>query len=292
MQGDKVAKRSSLGNMMRRGLSDVTNSLPLPKSIIISEKSQPDSASASASASAKDYIDNLIKENMAMVKLIQEKNKIVELTGIEIQNLRACLQKMQMQNWNLAQSNSHMSAELNLGKERLKALQHEIGCKEALLRTKNLELKEVVNIQNNQLQEPEDNKTCNANQRRNSRSQSLGPLTICQQATQKEAGDSKRRCLRRQSAISRIQQQEPNENLFEIEDVKFPVAIPANSSACADGSSQVSSSNKKEDFDYGHDSDFETQESRRTSITRPMRRAVEKVQSYKERPVNIKMRRT
>lgn len=68
--------------------------------------------------------------------------------------------------------------------------------------------------------------------------------------------------------------------------------MPANSPACADGSPQVSSSNKKEEFDSGHDSDFETQGSRRTSITRPMRRAVEKVQSYKERPVNIKMRRT
>ncbi|XP_022850606.1 SHUGOSHIN 1-like [Olea europaea var. sylvestris] len=142
------------------------------------------------------------------------------------------------------------------------------------------------------VKEPEDYKTCNANRRCNARNQSLGPLPICQQVVQKEAGESKRRCLRRQSASSRIQQQEPNENLFEIEDVKFPVAMPANSPACADGSPQVSSSNKKEEFDRGHDSDFETQESRRTSITRPMRRAVEKVQSYKERPVNIKMRRT
>lgn len=55
MQGEKVAKRSSLGNMVRKGLSDITNSLPRPKSPIIPGKSQPDSATA------KDYIDNLVK---------------------------------------------------------------------------------------------------------------------------------------------------------------------------------------------------------------------------------------
>ena len=37
-------------------------------------------------------------------------SKIIELSGTELQNLRICLQKLQLQNWNLAQSNSQMLA--------------------------------------------------------------------------------------------------------------------------------------------------------------------------------------
>ncbi|XP_042042011.1 SHUGOSHIN 2-like [Salvia splendens] len=78
---------------------------------------------------------------MALMKLIQEKNKVIELSGSEVQNLKTCLQKMQLQNWTLAQSNSYMLAEVNLGKQRLKALQHEVACKDTLLKTKILQLK-------------------------------------------------------------------------------------------------------------------------------------------------------
>lgn len=88
-----------------------------------------------------------------------------------------------------------------------------------------------------------------------------------------------RLCLRRQSAATyRIQHQEPAENLFEIDYDTFPVAGPLYNSACEDGSYSPPSS--------------EAQEPRRTSIGRPLRSAVEKVESYKERPINIKMRRT
>lgn len=55
MKGDKMAKRSSLGNMMRKRLSDITNSLPQPKSPSVPEKLPPDNVSA------KDYIDHLLK---------------------------------------------------------------------------------------------------------------------------------------------------------------------------------------------------------------------------------------
>ncbi|KAL2557437.1 SHUGOSHIN 2-like [Forsythia ovata] len=284
-----MAKRSSFGNMVRRRLSDITNSLPNPKSPVIVEKLPPDSASG------KDYIDHLAKENMGLVKLIQDKNKIIELSGIEIENLRVSLQKMQLQNWNLAQSNSHMSAELNLVKERLKTLQHELVCKEAVLKAKNLELKGPgeVNVENNGLEletkeqgmvdveagTNEDNKPEKGSRRRHpSRSRSLGQSTSFQQVAEKEAMKTKRRCLRRQSATYRIQHQEPAENLFEIEGDTFSVARSLNSPAHADGSYSVPSS--------------EVHESLRTSIGRPLRRAVEKVESYKERSINIKMRRT
>ncbi|XP_011089959.1 SHUGOSHIN 2 isoform X2 [Sesamum indicum] len=285
MKGDKMAKRSSFGSMVRRRLSDITNSQPQPKSPSCPEKLPPDAASA------KEYIDHLAKENMALVKLIQDKNKIIELTGIEIQNLRTCLQKMQLQNWNLAQANTHMLAELNLGKERLKGLQHEVMCKEALLKTKNLQLKGQgeVNLQKTELQEAvvtkesalnEDKSTrsCNDGRRRRlSRSRSLGSSVIPPQHAEKEAIVNKRRCLRRQSASSRIRQpEEPADNLFEIDDAKFPVVSPSAEGLLADCSCV---------------SELEAQ-ARRTSISRPSRKAVEKVQSYKERPINVKMRRS
>ncbi|CAI9768544.1 unnamed protein product [Fraxinus pennsylvanica] len=289
MKGDRMAKRSSFGNMVRRRLSDITNSLPNPKSPVIMEKFPLHSASG------KDYIDHLVKENVGLVKLIQDKNKIIELSGIEIQNLRVSLQKMQLQNWNLAQSNSHMSAELNLGKERLKTLQHELVCKEAVLKAKNRELKgpREVNVEKNGLQKDtkeqemvdmeagtnEDNKLGNGSRRRHtSRSQSLGQSTSSQQVGEKDAMRTKRRCLRRQSATYRIQHHEPAENLFENEYDTFPVARPLNSPTHVDGSYSPPSSKARE--------------SRRTSIGRPLRSAVEKVESYKERPINIKMRRT
>uniref|UniRef100_A0A5B7BEL4 Putative shugoshin-1 n=1 Tax=Davidia involucrata TaxID=16924 RepID=A0A5B7BEL4_DAVIN len=264
MRGERMAKRSSFGSIVRKKLSDITNSLPQPKSPIHDEKLLP------TASSAKEYIDHLLKENMALMKIIEDKNKIIELSGTELQKMRINLQKLQLQNWNFAQSNSHILAELNLGKEKLKALKHEIICKDALLKAKNLELEGQAKVNNpkNCSQEGEEavgehksddeNKPHNGgHKRRSTRSKSMGPLTTTfQQAEEKETVENKRRRLRRQSASL---QQEPTENLFEIEDAKFPVAQP--------------------------------QESQRTSIGRPLRKAAERVQSYKEIPLNIKMRR-
>ncbi|KAL8525357.1 hypothetical protein ACS0TY_014837 [Phlomoides rotata] len=258
MKGDKMAKRSSFGMIMRKRLSDITNSLPQPKS---PEKLPPDNVSA------KDYIDHLLKEKMALMKHIQDKNKIIEVSGIEIQKLRTCLQKMQLQNWTLAQTNSQILGELNMGKERLKALQHEIACKEVLLKTKNLQLKEKeeMNVQKTQFQEAVvETNIEDTRRRRLSRSRSLGSSTMSQQQTEKEAAAGKRRCMRRQSASSRSRHDDPTDNLFEIDEAKFP----------EDDNSVV-----------------ELEREGRRSVSRPLRRAAEKVQSYKERPINIKMRR-
>ncbi|XP_073147945.1 uncharacterized protein [Henckelia pumila] len=288
MKGDKMAKRSSFGNMMRRGLSDISNSLPQPKSPVIPNKLPSDAASA------REYIDNLVKEKMGLVRLIQEKNKVLELSGIEIQNLRTCLQKMQLQNWNFAQANSQMLAELNLGKDKIKALQHELLCKDALLKSKNLELAGHVetNARKKELQESkmvavengfnEDSELCNANRRRSSRSRSLGSSALSTQYSEKEAVATKRRRVRRQST-SKIQNLEPSENLFEIDDEKFPISISSNSPTHVLGSS--SSCPKKEVIS-------DSNESRRSSFGRPSRRAAEKVQSYKEIPLNAKLRRS
>ncbi|KAH6836736.1 hypothetical protein C2S53_007393 [Perilla frutescens var. hirtella] len=274
-----MAKRSSFGSMVRRRLSDITNSLPQPKS---PENLQPHNASAT------EFIDHLLKEKMALMKLIQEKNKIIELSGIEIQNLRTCLQKMQLQNWNLAQTNSLMLAEVNSGKQRLKALQHEVVCKDTLLKAKHLQLRgnEELNFHKNVVEEPEElteesemnedtRSCCNGSRRRRlSRSSSLGSSTTSQKRADKETALHQfdpaslcccRRCLRRQSAASlRSRHDEGTENLFEIDIANHP-------RMCED--------------------EMEA-EARRRSISRPLRKAVGKVQSYKEIPLNIKMRRS
>lgn len=285
MKGERMAKRCSFGSVVRKRLSDITNSIPQPKSPCPDRKLSP------TDSSAKEYIDHLVKENMALMKLIADKNKIIEFTGIELQKMRVNLQKMQMQNWNLAQSNSHMLAELNLGKEKLRALQHEIVCKDAVLKAKNVELQGKARMNSSQenfsqvgskeveeLSAKDSTKLCKGPKRRPTRSQSMGPSTTSQQVAEKEASESKRRCLRRQSARFTSQADEPTDNLFEIEDAKF--LVPSRSSV------------QKGENDENCAPIFEAQESQRTSLGRPSRRAAEKVQSYKEIPLNVKMRRS
>ncbi|OMO82867.1 hypothetical protein CCACVL1_11715 [Corchorus capsularis] len=279
-----MAKRSSFGSMVRKRLSDITNSQSQPKPSSQEEKPKQ------IPPSVEDYINQLIKEKTTLMKLVEERNKIIELSGTELQNLRICLQKLQLQNWNLAQSNSQMLA--------VKALQHELVCKEALLKVKNLENKGKldINCQNSGSQAAEetmpkandDDKPSSRNRRRNARSQSMGPSTTSQRGADKEKTENKRRCLRRQSARFKSQERElSSENLFEIEDVKFAAAAnhqldedtPMHE---ADGATPLNPSiNIKE----------ETQRFQRPSLGRPLRRAVEKVQSYKEIPLNVKMRR-
>ncbi|VVA31875.1 PREDICTED: shugoshin-1, partial [Prunus dulcis] len=155
-----MAKRSSLGSMMRKKLTDITN-LQTAKAISKDENPPEDCPTD------KDYIDQLMRERMTLMRLVSERkypsivlqflfsvwllrlcpeklkyksSKIVELSGAELQKLRISLQKLQQQNLNLAQSNSRMLAELNLGREKVKTLQHELLCKDALLKAKNLEI--------------------------------------------------------------------------------------------------------------------------------------------------------
>ncbi|XP_060169653.1 SHUGOSHIN 2 [Lycium barbarum] len=293
MKGDKMVKRSSLGSIVRKRLSDITNSLPQTqnKSPIDVDKVSPDVTSM------KDYINHLAKENVALVKIVQEKNKIIELSGNELQKMRIHLQKMQLQNWNLAQSNSHMLAELNLNREKMKMLQHELVCKEVLLKSRNFEEEQEQNdLPKNDLQDEEfmdidsqlnkHSKPKNGNRRQHAtRSQSMGHSTTSQQSAEKEAAENKRRCLRRKSTNSKIQQPEqPTEDLFELEGL----AVPFNSPVHIDGLISSPSSGIEV---VKHDKENVAPLSRRSSIGRPSRKAAEKVQSYKEIPVNIKMRR-
>ncbi|GMI92044.1 hypothetical protein like AT3G44960 [Hibiscus trionum] len=211
-----MAKRSSLGSLMRSRLSDITNTHSQPKPLNQEEKPQQNSPS-------QDYINQLIQEKMSLVKLTEERDKIIELSGTELQNLRSCLQKLQLQNWNLAQTNNQLLAELYLGRDKVKALQHELVCKDALLKAKNLGKKNTSThgeqaIEKCMSKANDDEKRRNRNRRRNARCQSMGPSTTTRRGGDKEKGESKRCCLRRQSA--RVKSQEAEE-LIEIDDLDF-----------------------------------------------------------------------
>lgn len=278
-----MVKRSSFGTIRKR-LSDISNLHSQHKSPAI----EKESGAPFNESSTNDYIQHLLKENAVMMKLIQERDKIIEIAGLEMQKLRIRLQKTQLQNWHLAQSNSQMLAELNLGKDRLKVLQHELLCKDALFKAKILELKEkaiLVETQAadhpSQCEKNKENKVPQTKVKRPARSQSMAPTTSSQQAGDKEMAENKRRCLRRQSMRLRLNH-EPPVDLFEIDVANFPMSHQTindkpNSSMKVNQEGLQASSNASE--------------AQRASLGRPLRRAAEKVQTYKEPSLAAKMRR-
>ncbi|XP_021835623.2 SHUGOSHIN 2 isoform X2 [Spinacia oleracea] len=243
-----MIKSSSFGSRMRKSLSDITNLKSQHKSPF---KNQENIQPAAADSSTKNCMEKLLQENAVMIKLIEEKNKIIESNGIELQKLRVNLQRTQMQNWELAKSNSQMFAELNMAKDKMKTLRHELLNKDALSKamalelkkhqvadgflTSHLEKKAKMHCETNVLQEGEteleeasvdpplkdnDNnnksKVSKTKRGRPARSQSMGPPTMSQQADDKEMVENKRQCLRRQSArLKPLEKQE--DDFFDIE---------------------------------------------------------------------------
>ncbi|PKI51933.1 hypothetical protein CRG98_027585 [Punica granatum] len=253
MKGEvRAAKRASFGKIVRKRLSDITNS-PLVHNKIPSEGLKPVPFSSEIT---KDNVDQLIQE-------------------------------------------------LNLAKDKLKAFQHELACKEALLKAKKLEVErnmvEKNVVENGHIEaeavegkekagesvhKPNDKQkqAPSRNRRHHQRSQSMGVPSTNKQDLEKEKAEKKRRCLRRQSARFMSQEREPAENLFEIEEAKFPITTHPEA-----GPSSSDQSSMKEDKE--NDASSGADEDRRSSVARPLRRAAEKVQSYKEPPLNVKMRR-
>ncbi|KAL4393748.1 hypothetical protein AHAS_Ahas02G0083000 [Arachis hypogaea] len=188
-----MAKKSyiGIGTLMRKKLSDITNNsdsqhnlLPLPLPAIDADIPS---------------IQQLLTERTQLIQLIAEKDELIESNGAELRRIQADIKKLQLQNRNLAQSNSLMLAELNLGRDKLLVLT--------------------------------------------------------------------RRRSRRHSAFVETHEHEASENLFEIEDTIILHSCSA-----------------------GERSKLRN-EAPRSSFGRPLRRAAEKVQSYKEVPLNAKMRR-
>ncbi|KAF5794576.1 hypothetical protein HanXRQr2_Chr08g0329631 [Helianthus annuus] len=119
----------------RRTLADISN-IPQGFTGLKGHKSGP----SSDALSFRKHIDQLQKENAELMKRLAEKNKVIELSGTEMQKLRVTLEKVKEQNLQLAQSNNQMLEEVRSHKERQKALNHELGCKNGLIVAKNLEL--------------------------------------------------------------------------------------------------------------------------------------------------------
>ncbi|XP_057752782.1 shugoshin-1-like isoform X2 [Arachis stenosperma] len=216
-----MAKKSSIGigTLMRKKLSDITNNsdsqhnlLPLPLPAIDADIPS---------------IQQLLTERTQLIQLIAEKDELIESSGAELRRMQADIKKLQLQNRNLAQSNSLMLAEVNLGRDKRKILQHEISCRSALIKANALKA-------------------------------AIGSEKV---------KDNNRRRSRRHSAFVETHEHEASENLFEIEDTIMLHPCSA-----------------------GERSKLRN-EAPRSSFGRPLRRAAEKVQSYKEVPLNAKMRR-
>ncbi|XWS08027.1 hypothetical protein CRYUN_Cryun41cG0041800 [Craigia yunnanensis] len=273
----------SIGNAPRKGLSDITNLQQQPKVLTQGEKLllQP------ASLRSKDYIDKLQQENMTLMKVLADRNKVIELSGIELQKLRINWEKFQQQNLLLAQANSQMLAELNSGKDSLKALKHELGCKNAVLKAVKSEVgtNKCGKTGESLKEEDREDKPCNT-----SRCRKAGPSNI-KPVQAKEAVDNKRLCLRRQSARLKAKEPETTEDMFEVDDTEFLVSSSCDDKVYESGPISSDSSIKSEHEEGSMTARNEAQEHRRISVGRPLRRAVEKVQSYKEIPLKVKMRR-
>ncbi|CAJ2629349.1 unnamed protein product [Trifolium pratense] len=106
---------------------------------------------------------------------------------------------------------------------------------------------------------------------------SSGP-TNTEQVPAKKNIENKRHSLRRQSALFRPENPEPSEDFFDVNNPKFEV-----SNLCDDIAESATSENNA--CAPG------PQEIRRSSIGRPLRRSAVKIVSYKEIPLNVKMRR-
>ncbi|KAK1694578.1 hypothetical protein QYE76_011275 [Lolium multiflorum] len=279
----------------RKTLCDITN------------LRQPLAAAAAAAeegprcADGAEAVARLVRENSDLVRLLEERDKFIEATGAEMQNLR-------LANWQLAQANSQMLAELNLGKNRLKSLQHELTCSRAALKVKSSELEEAKKVirSSKQQQQKSANEmarqlaadraaaaqlkdgdaepasdalraasaskpACNPSRKRLMRSRSLGPTVA---PTKPVAASKERESAQRRKSMRTPQPSGRREDLFEIEDVQLA----------------VSSGNDRKETAWGQESS--TQFPRRSSLGRPLRRATEQVTSYKEMHVNIKLRRS
>lgn len=98
--------------------------------------------------------------------------------------------------------------------------------------------------------------------------------------------------MRRQSARFTSEEPEATEDKFGADDAKLPECSPSDQ-VQEDGPAPVHSSALKDDGGSSSGLNVDdAKELQRPSMGRPSRQAVKKVPSYKEIPLNVKMRRT
>ncbi|XP_047157644.1 SHUGOSHIN 2 isoform X1 [Vigna umbellata] len=343
-----------VGASQNKILADVTNLHQQPKQQVSAE--------------------NLLKEKEMLVKVLASKDVFIQSCKAELQKCQSNFQKLKMQNAELALTNSHMMAEVNSSRQKLRELQLELGIKNGILNAMKLELtikEHTVNLKHetnvnevracpNKQSDQSDNRG-NAKRRRVFKPRSSAPA-VSKQVKSLEKVDNQRYSLRRQSAglkdekpestedfvevvevqddISKANESgstslgskvhdearettessrptntepvhakknienkrkstrrqtnrfkpenpEPTEDLFVLDDAKFNVSQISDgmSEKCCPTSTIITSGQEN------NSCSFKSGETRRSSVGRPLRRTVEKVVSYKEVPLNVKMRR-
>lgn len=100
-----------------------------------------------------------------------------------------------------------------------------------------------------------------------------------------------RLCVRRQSARLKHEEIKAEEDLFQTDDAKYSVHQPSHCDSIQENSS-ASVCTSSNNIENNPASQNESRELKRPSLSRPSRQAARKVQSYKEIPLNVKMRRS
>ncbi|XP_051116394.1 SHUGOSHIN 2-like [Andrographis paniculata] len=280
----EIAAKPCPQNLVPKKLVDISNLPPKHTGLVQEGKPQP------VPVTIKDYIEQLQKDNMALSNVLAQKNKIIAERGNELEKLRANMIKVQEQNRKLALSHTQMLADVNTGKDQLKALRHELGCKTGLLKANNTDFVEnntgegqcqnanvemkSIKLQKEQLSENSDEDEPRKNAKRRLRSHSLGASESAQ--PQVNAGNKKRPLTRRQSARFKADE---SKHATDLSDSDSPKAVPENRPPS--NSADVDDDGRRESLEVG-----------RSSLCRPLRQAAKKVHSYKEIPLNVKMRRS
>ncbi|OWM70239.1 hypothetical protein CDL15_Pgr026089 [Punica granatum] len=283
--GEKLLNRESISCAPRKKLADISNVAQQTKQAKQAVKS------STILLQKNEQIERLQKENIVLTKALADRNRIIDVGAIELQKLRNDLQKVQEKNLQLAQANNQMLAELNSGKDKIKLLQHELDCKNCLLKVRQFELKardETVKP-NDAGEFSQAGKPCNTCRRQQQRNQSLNSNSA--ELVQAEEKVSKKRpCKRRQSARFRSEEAGLCAVSLEMGDSKGSI-----SNECAEPLKEncpaPSTSSMEKEHEEKNAANVENQAHPRSSLGRPLRRAAEKVQSYKEIPLNVKMRR-
>ncbi|CAF2155721.1 unnamed protein product [Brassica napus] len=163
-KGEKMIQDPPMNSAQRRTLGDITN---LPNQKVMLMNHGANQQQQSLSLSSKEYAEKLqkakcllsslkmfmtfstlfkrilflfLQENMRLMKALTERNAIIERTGSELQKYRVNLQMVQTQNLQLSQTNTRILAEIRTSKDQLKALQHELSCKNGVLMARKLPL--------------------------------------------------------------------------------------------------------------------------------------------------------
>ncbi|KAK7356544.1 hypothetical protein VNO80_15817 [Phaseolus coccineus] len=204
-----------VGASQNKILADVTNLHQQPKKPVSTEQ--------------------LLKEKEILMKLLANRDAIIESCKAELQKCQINFQKVRKQNAELALTNSQMLAEHNSSRQKLRELQLELGIKNGILNAMKLELtvkkehtsklkpetnvNEVRACQNKQSDQSfqEDNKR-SAKRRKVSQSQCtvVDPLCVCVCAPMYS--------LRRQSSRLKDEKPEPTEDFVEVVEINDDIS--------------------------------------------------------------------